>query len=65
MYVNFLSYAGGFWPKTAEQTLMDQSVYPYLAARTAQPARYGLIPMDFSDFHVNVLQLLIDKNFTA
>ncbi|MEV7119186.1 phosphatidylinositol-specific phospholipase C [Kitasatospora griseola] len=65
MYVNFLSYAGGLWPKTAEQTLMDQSVYPYLAARTGGAARYGIVPMDFPDFHVNVLQMLIDKNFAA
>ncbi|MFJ5884699.1 phosphatidylinositol-specific phospholipase C [Kitasatospora cineracea] len=65
MYVNFLSYAGGYWPKSAEQTLMDQSVYPYLTAHAARPARYGIVPMDFPDFHVNVLHLLIDQNFTA
>ncbi|MEV4560154.1 phosphatidylinositol-specific phospholipase C [Kitasatospora sp. NPDC049285] len=65
MYVNFLSYAGGLWPKNAEQTLMDQSVYPYLSARTGQAARFGIVPMDFPDFHVNVLQMLIDKNFVV
>ncbi|MFF2814668.1 phosphatidylinositol-specific phospholipase C [Kitasatospora cineracea] len=65
MYVNFLSYAGGYWPKSAEQTLMDQSVYPYLTAHAGRPARYGIVPMDFPDFHVNVLHLLIDQNFTA
>ncbi|RKE23179.1 phosphatidylinositol-specific phospholipase C [Streptomyces sp. TLI_171] len=65
MYVNFLSYAGGYWPKTAEQTLMDQSIYPYLTAHAGRIARYGIVPMDFPDFHVNVLQALIDQNFLA
>ncbi|MFF4919996.1 phosphatidylinositol-specific phospholipase C [Kitasatospora sp. NPDC001261] len=63
MFVNFLSYAGGYWPKTSSQTLMDRSIYPYLNARTQQRARFGIVPMDFPDFHVNVLQMLIDKNF--
>ncbi|MBD0692800.1 phosphatidylinositol-specific phospholipase C [Streptomyces sp. CBMA123] len=63
MFVNFLSYAGGYWPKTSSQTLMDRAVYPYLNARTGQRARFGIVPMDFPDFHVNVLQMLIDKNF--
>ncbi|NUP53548.1 MAG: phosphatidylinositol-specific phospholipase C domain-containing protein [Catenulispora sp.] len=63
MYVNFLSYAGGTWPKLNEQYVMDHAVYPYLSARTAQHARFGIVPMDFPDFHVNVLQMLVDKNF--
>ncbi|MER7846033.1 phosphatidylinositol-specific phospholipase C [Kitasatospora sp. NPDC096077] len=63
MFVNFLSYAGGYWPKTSSQTLMDRAVYPYLSARTGQRARFGIVPMDFPDFHVNVLQMLVDKNF--
>ncbi|MFJ2867166.1 phosphatidylinositol-specific phospholipase C [Kitasatospora sp. NPDC087314] len=63
MFVNFLSYAGGYWPKTSSQSLMDNSIYPYLNARTQQRARFGIVPMDFPDFHVNVLQMLIDKNF--
>ncbi|MFI9159660.1 phosphatidylinositol-specific phospholipase C [Kitasatospora aureofaciens] len=63
MFVNFLSYAGGYWPKSSSQTLMDRTVYPYLVARTRQRARFGIVPMDFPDFHVNVLQMLIDKNF--
>lgn len=63
MYVNFLSYAGGTWPKLNEQYLMDHAVYPYLSARTGQRARFGIVPMDFPDFHVNVLQMLVDKNF--
>jgi 1-phosphatidylinositol phosphodiesterase len=62
MFVNFLSYAGGYWPKTSSQSLMDRTVYPYLNARTQQRARFGIVPMDFPDFHVNVLQMLIDKN---
>ncbi|GAA2008008.1 phosphatidylinositol-specific phospholipase C [Catenulispora subtropica] len=63
MYVNFLSYAGGTWPKLNEQYVMDHAIYPYLSARTQQRARFGIVPMDFPDFHVNVLQMLIDKNF--
>ncbi|WP_030057198.1 MULTISPECIES: phosphatidylinositol-specific phospholipase C domain-containing protein [Streptomyces] len=63
MFVNFLSYAGGYWPKLSSQNLMDHAVYPYLNARTQQRARFGIVPMDFPDFHVNVLQMLIDKNF--
>ncbi|MFF7992159.1 phosphatidylinositol-specific phospholipase C [Kitasatospora xanthocidica] len=63
MFVNFLSYAGGFWPKRSSQDLMDHTIYPYLNARTQQRARFGIVPMDFPDFHVNVLQMLIDKNF--
>ncbi|MFI8456102.1 phosphatidylinositol-specific phospholipase C [Kitasatospora sp. NPDC085464] len=62
MFVNFLSYAGGYWPKTSSQSIMDRSVYPYLNARTQQRARFGIVPMDFPDFHVNVLHMLIDKN---
>ncbi|MFF2045883.1 phosphatidylinositol-specific phospholipase C [Kitasatospora sp. NPDC058170] len=63
MFVNFLSFANGNWPKSNAQTLMDQTVYPYLKARTEQRARFGIVPMDFPDFHVNVLHMLIDKNF--
>ncbi|WP_030238209.1 phosphatidylinositol-specific phospholipase C [Streptomyces sp. NRRL S-350] len=63
MFVNFLSYAGGYWPKSSSQDLMDHAIYPYLNARTQQRARFGIVPMDFPDFHVNVLQMLIDKNF--
>ncbi|MEY9889127.1 1-phosphatidylinositol phosphodiesterase [Catenulispora sp. MAP12-49] len=68
MYVNFLSLApsiqdGLEFPKDLEQTLMDNSIYPYLRARTGQRARFGIVPMDFPDFHVNVLEMLIDKNF--
>lgn len=68
MYVNFLSLApsvndGLQFPKYLEQTLMDNSIYPYLNARTGQRARFGIVPMDFPDFHVNVLEMLIDKNF--
>jgi 1-phosphatidylinositol phosphodiesterase len=68
MYVNFLSLApsiqdGLEFPKDLEQTLMDDSIYPYLNARTGQRARFGIVPMDFPDFHVNVLEMLIDKNF--
>ncbi|MBD0674362.1 phosphatidylinositol-specific phospholipase C [Streptomyces sp. CBMA156] len=62
MFVNFLSYAGGYWPKSSSQSLMDRTVYPYLSARTEQRARFGIVPMDFPDFHVNVLRMLIDKN---
>lgn len=63
MFVNFLSYAGGYWPRTSSQAVMDRAVYPYLSTRTGQRARFGIVPMDFPDFHVNVLQMLIDKNF--
>lgn len=68
MYVNFLSLApsvndGLQFPKYLEQTLMDDSIYPYLNARTGQRARFGIVPMDFPDFHVNVLEMLVDKNF--
>ncbi|MEU9074028.1 phosphatidylinositol-specific phospholipase C [Kitasatospora sp. NPDC004745] len=63
MFVNFISFANGNWPKSNAQTLMDQTVYPYLKARTEQRARFGIVPMDFPDFHVNVLHMLIDKNF--
>ena len=68
MYVNFLSLApslqdGLEFPKDLEQTLMDNSIYPYLNARTSERARFGIVPMDFPDFHVNVLEMLIDKNF--
>ncbi|MFD8750286.1 phosphatidylinositol-specific phospholipase C [Kitasatospora sp. NPDC059577] len=62
MFVNFLSYAGGYWPKDSSQRLMDRSIYPYLNARTQQSGRFGIVPMDFPDFHVNVLQMLIDQN---
>jgi 1-phosphatidylinositol phosphodiesterase len=68
MFVNFLSLAPSIndffgFPKNLEQTLMDNSIYPYLSARTGQSARFGIVPMDFADLHVNVLEMLIDKNF--
>ncbi|MFE3505642.1 phosphatidylinositol-specific phospholipase C [Kitasatospora sp. NPDC059160] len=63
MFVNFLSYAGGYWPRNSSQAVMDRAVYPYLSARTRQRARFGIVPMDFPDLHVNVLQMLVDKNF--
>lgn len=30
---------------------------------TGQRARFGIVPMDFPDFHGNVVEMLIDKDF--
>ncbi|MFF3004065.1 phosphatidylinositol-specific phospholipase C [Kitasatospora sp. NPDC057940] len=62
MYVNFTSYANGGWPKVNAAAIMPP-VRDYLNARRQQPAHFGIVPMDFPDFHTDVLQLLIDKNF--
>lgn len=62
MYVNFTSYANGGWPKVNAAAIMPP-VRDYLNARRQQAAHFGIVPMDFPDFHTDVLQLLIDKNF--
>jgi 1-phosphatidylinositol phosphodiesterase len=64
MYVNFTSYANGGWPKVNADAVLPP-VRDYLAARRQQPAHLGIVPMDFPDFHTDVLQLLLDRNFTA
>ncbi|MBS2535782.1 phosphatidylinositol-specific phospholipase C domain-containing protein [Catenulispora sp. NF23] len=64
LYINFLSMAGAplsQFPKVYEQKLMDNYIYPYLNTHRKGP-RFGIVPMDFPDFHVNVVQMLIDRN---
>ncbi|MFJ4191941.1 phosphatidylinositol-specific phospholipase C [Kitasatospora sp. NPDC089509] len=62
MYINFTSYAGGKWPKLNAAAIMPP-VFDYLNARANQACHFGIVPMDFPDFHTNVLDLLVAKNF--
>ncbi|QNE78766.1 phosphatidylinositol-specific phospholipase C domain-containing protein [Streptomyces finlayi] len=64
MYTNFTSYAGGTWPKLNAAAIMPR-VFEYLDARRYEAIHFGIVPMDFIDFHDNVLQLLIAKNFVG
>ncbi|MFE5586146.1 phosphatidylinositol-specific phospholipase C [Kitasatospora sp. NPDC056531] len=62
MYINFTSYAGGKWPKLNADSIMPP-VLDYLYARRNEAVHFGIVPMDFPDFHTNVLDLLVAKNF--
>ncbi|MFI2611019.1 phosphatidylinositol-specific phospholipase C [Kitasatospora sp. NPDC018619] len=64
MYINFTSYAGGKWPKLNADAIMPP-VFDYLNARRDQAIHFGIVPMDFPDFHTNVLDLLLAKNFVG
>ncbi|WP_169812682.1 phosphatidylinositol-specific phospholipase C [Nocardia acidivorans] len=62
MYINFTSYSDNAWPKDNAAAIMPK-VEGYLTEHRAQPAHFGMVPMDFPDRYPNVLNLLLEKNF--
>ncbi|MEV6660355.1 phosphatidylinositol-specific phospholipase C [Nocardia fluminea] len=63
MYINFTSYAGGTWPRDTAAAILPR-VADYLTENSSRPARYGIVPMDFPDMFPNVVDLLLERNFS-
>lgn len=63
MYMNFTSYSDNAWPKDNAAALLPK-VEGYLTEHRSQRAHFGIVAMDFPDRYPNVLNLLLEKNFS-
>ncbi len=64
MFINFTSTAKGPIPDPSiGAKKIFPSVYAYLEPRKAERARFGIVPMDFPNYRLDILNLLINKNF--
>ncbi|WP_067824864.1 phosphatidylinositol-specific phospholipase C [Nocardia inohanensis] len=63
MYINFTSYADRAWPKDNAAAILPK-VESYLTEHRGKPGHFGIVPMDFPDRYPNVLDLLLERNFS-